>query len=149
MFENTALDNVSIVQEYFIPADRLVEFINAARTIMKTYKVNLLGLSIRYIQQDTESFLSHAPKHNAFACMFFINQSRTSTATDIQAQVSRALTDRAIENDGTYYLTYHWHQTMQQLRLAFPQIDMFFEKKRHYDPDDRFTSMFYEICCRG
>ena len=52
--------------------------------------------------------------------------------------------DAAIENGGTYYLTYQLYPTPEQLHRAYPNAGRAFERKRHYDPDEIFSSQFYE-----
>ena len=54
------------------------------------------------------------------------------------------IVDAAIRYDGRYYLTYQLYPTPAQLRKAYPKADFVFERKRHYDPDERFSSKFYE-----
>jgi hypothetical protein len=52
--------------------------------------------------------------------------------------------DAALEYGGTYYLTYQLYPTADQLHRAYPNARRAFERKRFYDPDETFTSQFYE-----
>ena len=58
--------------------------------------------------------------------------------------VTRRLVDAAIEFGGSYYLTYQLYPTPAQLHRAYPNARRAFERKRFYDPDEVFTSQFYE-----
>ena len=53
------------------------------------------------------------------------------------------MVDLAIENRGTYYLTYQLYPNQDQIREAYPRIDDFFSKKRKYDPNETFMNKFY------
>jgi hypothetical protein len=46
---------------------------------------------------------------------------------------------------GTFYLTYVQELAMEDLRQAYPGIDEFFQKKHAMDPENRFTSRFFEM----
>ncbi len=63
---------------------------------------------------------------------------------DRAARVTRELVDAAIEQGGTYYLTYQLYPTPDQLHRAYPDARRAFERKRHYDPGELFSSQFYE-----
>jgi len=51
--------------------------------------------------------------------------------------------DAAIQHDGSYYLTYRLHATVEQFNRAYPQGHDFFLKKREYDPMELFQNHFY------
>lgn len=36
------------------------------------------------------------------------------------------------------------YQTKAQMRQAYPKSEAFFQKKRIYDPDERFMNYFYQ-----
>jgi hypothetical protein len=52
----------------------------------------------------------------------------------------RRLIDRAIEQDGSYFLTYHRHARRDQLLRCYPEFPEFLQRQRHWDPDGRFAS---------
>ena len=57
-------------------------------------------------------------------------------------QVDRALAliDRAIEHEGSYYLTYHRWATRKQILHCYPQFVEFLRLKRHHDRKRVFDS---------
>jgi len=59
--------------------------------------------------------------------------------------VTRQLVDAAIEQGGTYYLTYQLYPTAEQLERAYPRARQAFERKRFYDPDEIFSNQFYDL----
>jgi hypothetical protein len=60
------------------------------------------------------------------------------------ADVTRQLVDAALEQGGTYYLTYQLYPTPEQLHRAYPNARHAFERKRFYDSTEIFSSQFYE-----
>jgi hypothetical protein len=60
------------------------------------------------------------------------------------ASVTQQIVDAAIANGGTYYLTYQLYPTVEQLHRAYPRAKEAFERKRFYDPNEIFSSQFYE-----
>lgn len=58
--------------------------------------------------------------------------------------MTRQLVDAAIQNGGTYYLTYQLYPSAEQLHRAYPNAQRAFERKRFYDPQETFTSQFYD-----
>ena len=73
--------------------------------------------------------------------------SNVGLSADAQAHaeaVTRQLVDAALEHGGTYYLTYQLYPTVEQLHRSYPNAGYAFERKRFYDPEEMFTSQFYE-----
>jgi FAD/FMN-containing dehydrogenase len=59
------------------------------------------------------------------------------------AETFRRLIDIAIENGGSYYLTYHRHARRDQVLACHPSLPEMLRKKREYDPEERFQSEWY------
>ena len=78
-----------------------------------------------------------------FAFVMLFNQPRTQDGEDRMAAMTRELIDAAIACGGRYYLPYRLHATEDQFFAAYPQAPAFFERKRHYDPDEVFQNQFY------
>jgi FAD/FMN-containing dehydrogenase len=53
------------------------------------------------------------------------------------------LIDRAIELEGSYFLTYHCFARRDQLLRCYPEMPEFLRRKRLADPDQRFSSDWY------
>ena len=54
--------NTDIIQEYFIPINNFIEFIDGVRTIVVEDQINLMGMTIRYIPKNNDVFLSYGKK---------------------------------------------------------------------------------------
>ena len=51
----------------------------------------------------------------------------------------------AFEIGGSFYLSYCREVEVEDLRQAYPNIDAFFQAKHRYDPENRFSSRFFEF----
>ncbi len=136
--------DTDIIQEYFVPIERFVPFMDRFREILVAGRMNVLSSTVRYVAADSTPVLAYAPDKDVFA---IIQMSNVGLSAEGQAQaeaVTRQLVDAAIENGGTYYLTYQLYPTPEQLYRAYPRAGAAFERKRFYDPQERFSSQFYE-----
>ena len=88
--------------------------------------------------------LAYAPDKDVFAIIQMSNVGLSPEGQAHAEAVTRQLVDAAIENGGTYYLTYQLYPTPEQLYRAYPRAREAFERKRFYDPQERFSSQFYE-----
>lgn len=137
-----------ILQEYFIPYNRLNQFIDKLRAIINKYNVNILNMTARHIQQDTESMLSFASQE---ACALVLYVCMPNKDWSYQATIgwTHELIDAALANNGTFYLPYHTIATQRQLKTAYPNFKKFVALKKHYDPQEMFSNMLYECyACR-
>lgn len=129
----------SVLQEYFVPTDKLVTFINNMRMYAANYGINIINISIRYIPQNTESMLSYA-KQECFSLVFYINIVNTQAGLD-EAQIwTRKLIDLALNLNGSYYLPYQLFGTLSQVKTAYPKWDDFIALKQLYDPTNKFSN---------
>ena len=97
--------NSDIIQEYFIPIDNFVSFIDGLRLILRNQKINLLGVTVRYVPKNNDTFLTYGKKE-AFSIVVYSNQNLSSSGMKKAEKMTRSLVDLALENGGIYYLTY-------------------------------------------
>lgn len=140
-------DDTDIVQEYYIPVGEFVAFSDAVREIVETQDVNLLGVTIRYVEANPYAYLSYAMK-DSFTFMLYTNQGRDAAGRAAAEKMTLALVDAAHSVGGTHYLAYQRWPTMAQVRRSYPHIDPFFDEKRERDRDGVFTSGFYRHYAR-
>jgi FAD/FMN-containing dehydrogenase len=137
-----AFRRVDVLLEYFVPAHGFAPFLEAAREIIPRHEADLLNVTIRTIRADPDSFLRYADQ-DMFSLVMLFNHERTTVADERMRGMTQELIDAAIRCDGRFYLPYRLHATAKQLRAAYPQIDAFFDRKRHYDPEQVFQNQFY------
>ena len=136
--------DTDIIQEYYVPIENFVPFMDRFREILVGGKMNVLSSTVRYVTPNATPALAYAPRRAAFA---IIQMSNVGLSPDAQARaeaVTRQLVDAALEQGGTYYLTYQLYPTADQLHRAYPNARHAFARKRFYDPDETFTNQFYE-----
>jgi decaprenylphospho-beta-D-ribofuranose 2-oxidase len=121
-----------------------VPFMDRFRRILLDGRMNVLSSTVRYVKPDSTPTLAYAPDKEVFAIIQMSNVGLSTEAQAHAADVTRQLVDAAIEFGGTYYLTYQLYPTPQQLYRAYPKAARAFERKRHYDPGELFSSQFYE-----
>jgi FAD/FMN-containing dehydrogenase len=136
--------DTDIIQEYYVPVERFVPFMDRFREILLVGDMNVLSSTVRYVKANRTPALAYAPDRDVFAIIQMSNVGLSATAQDRAARVTRELVDAAIEHGGTYYLTYQLYPTPDQLHRAYPKARHAFERKRHYDPGELFSSRFYE-----
>jgi len=135
-------NRTEILQEYFVPRDRLVEFIDGLRGALADRKADLLNASIRVVHKDN-LVLSYA-KDDVFAVVLYLSQGTNSEGNADMGHLTRRLIDLAESLDGTFYLPYQLHYTKQQLKAAYPELDAFLQLKRKYDPSGIISNRLYE-----
>jgi FAD/FMN-containing dehydrogenase len=99
---------------------------------------------VRLIERDDESYLAWARQD--WACIVFnLHSDHDAESLERSAAAFRALIDLAIDNDGSYYLTYHRHATRGQVLACYQNFPGFLRAKRRYDPREIFQSEWYRF----
>jgi len=140
---DTKTKDTNILNEYFIPQEHTVAFIDGLRSIVSETGVNLLNVTLRIVTKDELSALPYA-KDDRIAYVLYFNQKLTTEDSQKLARATKQLIDFAISLDGTFYLPYQLYYSPEQLRAAYPEADDFFALKRKYDPNEIFTNTWYE-----
>ena len=135
--------DTDILQEYFIPVAQYVAFVDKLRAIVEDEEVNLLSVTMRYVPENNEAFLTYA-KSDCFAIVLYINQERSAEAMQDAARWTQRLVDAAHQCKGTFYLVYQRYPSPQQVRAVYPRFDAFVEGKRFHDKQELFMNRFYD-----
>lgn len=132
-----------ILHEYFLPPDRLAEFMAfCAREIPKA-EANFMNVTLRYVAEGDASVLSYAPGERIAAVMSF-SQDRTPSGEADMMRLTRRLIDGALAVGGSFYLPYRLHARDEQIAQAYPRIGKFLEGKRRYDPQTAFRNAMWD-----
>jgi FAD/FMN-containing dehydrogenase len=142
VLENRSAGTTDILHEYFVPRDRAFAFVQSMRRIVQTHDGNLLNVTIRSVNEDTDTVLRFATEP-VFAFVMLFLQDRTDAGEAHMAAMTQALIDAALQNGGSYYLPYRLHATLEQFHRAYPQAAEFFDAKRRHDPEELFQNQFY------
>ncbi|WP_375335762.1 MULTISPECIES: FAD-dependent oxidoreductase [unclassified Bacillus (in: firmicutes)] len=136
-------NRTEILQEYFVPIDQFTAYIDDLRTVLNKEELNLLNITIRYVEKNENAVLSYA-KDDMFALVLLINQGRSEGEIKKTKTVLGKMIDVTLKHNGSYYLPYYSYPTKQQLKQAYPRIEEFLQKKKEIDPQERFVNLFYK-----
>ncbi len=135
--------DTDILQEYFIPIERFPEFFSDLGEALENHDVNLLSITLRYLKENRESYLSYSTK-NMIAVVLYVNIELNEKSIKSARAWTRDVVDLSLRNDGTYYLTYQEFPTLEQFKSAYPNWEKFMKIKCKYDSGEIFSSKFYE-----
>ncbi|MEP6858540.1 MAG: hypothetical protein ABI994_09140, partial [Gemmatimonadales bacterium] len=131
-----------MITEIYVPRHLLCSFMRSAAEEFRRTDVNCVYGTVRLVERDDESYLAWARQD--WACVVFnLHSDHDAQSLERSADAFRALINLAIDNDGSYYLTYHRHATRGQVLACYPNFPGFLRAKRRYDPAEIFQSEWY------
>ena len=131
-----------MITELYVPRERFVDFMRAARAAVLETGANVVYGTVRLIEAEDETLLRWAK--DSYACTIFNLLVEHSPQGIERAKTQfRALTDCALEREGSFYLTYHRWARRDQVERAYPCFPRFLELKEKYDPSETFSSDWY------
>ena len=139
--KNSLEAETDVLQEYFVPRDRFVEFVDRVRRVLRARRANLLNASVRVVHPE-DTTLTYA-RAEMFAVALYLNQSTDAAGHARMRALTGELIDVAAGVGGTFFLPYQLAYTAEQLRRSYPAIKEFLAAKREYDPSGLLSSAFY------
>jgi FAD/FMN-containing dehydrogenase len=131
-----------MITELYVPRTRLTAFMAAVREDFLRHQVDLIYGTVRLIEADRDACLKWAKQD--YACVIFNLHVDHHAAGITRARADfRRLIDRAIEQSGSYYLTYHRYARRDQLLRCYPEFPHFLARKLAWDPQECFGSDWY------
>lgn len=131
-----------MITELFVPPDCLIDFLAAARRVLRETGVQDIYGTIRAVRADGETFLPWASGDRA--CVIFnLHTRHTAAGIDGSRAAARGLIDAAADLGGSFFLTYHRWATRAQLLRCHPRLPAFLAAKRRHDPEGVFQSEWY------
>ena len=131
-----------MITELYVPRSCLGVFMQRARDRLLADEADVIYGTVRLIERDDETFLAWA--RESFACVILNLHTRHSPEGIAKARVQfRHLIDAALEQGGSYFLTYHRFASKEQVSRAYPQLPDFLAAKQAYDPPGVFQSDWY------
>lgn len=145
--------SVDILQEYFLPLDKLESFLESLRDVTDHHDLNLLNVTMRYVPQiekNKDSLLSpysHRADQVAVVLYFNIKESPDLNNGPLVVYDGSAWTQKLIakaqELGGTFYWPYHrWWRDDQISHDEKNNLKKFFKLKDELDPENIFESDF-------
>ena len=126
MFDYDSAEDADVIQEFFIPVPRFTPFFEAMRSVLRESHANLIGLTVRFVRQDSESVLSYALNGNALGAVLYINEPTSADGRAHAHALIQRLTRLALKHGGTFYLTYARDVAVEDLKRVYPRIEEFF-----------------------
>lgn len=142
------VDDTFLLQEYFCPCSQFKSWISRTKPIYKrlaaTTEVVLLNTTIRFVEQDVDTFLPYAKdQEGMFAFVLYYRLPRTAAADAKMKEFHDWFVKETLALNGSFYLPYRRHYSFEQLEAAYPQIQDFFAKKEVYDPLGLFDNLWF------
>jgi FAD/FMN-containing dehydrogenase len=132
-----------ILHEYFVPPERLVDFIKACQEVIPQSKQELLNITFRYVEADNISVLAYAPTERIAAVMSFSQEMVPGAEADMM-RMTEELIDRVLAVGGSFYLPYRLHARRDQVEKSYVRLPEFIAQKRHFDPDLLFRNLMWD-----
>jgi FAD/FMN-containing dehydrogenase len=137
-------NNASLmISELYVERSKLTVFMENTRNAAREINMNIIYGTVRFIEKDDESFLPWA-KESYASVIFNLEVIHTPEGIEKAKKDFRVLIDQALELDGNYFLTYHRWARKDQVESGYPQFKKFLELKKKYDPEERFSSDWYQ-----
>jgi FAD/FMN-containing dehydrogenase len=141
--EFDSLSRTETLQEYFVPIHEFAPYIDDLRSMLEKENLNLLNITIRYVNHDEGAVLSYG-KDDMFALVLLINEGRSKEDIEKTTKVVRKMIDITLAHHGSYYLPYYSYPSQLEFHEAYPRAQEFFTAKKKYDPNETFVNMFYK-----
>ncbi|WP_239996562.1 hypothetical protein [Photobacterium phosphoreum] len=135
--------NTYVLQEYFIPVNRINDFTPVMTEILNRYHVKAVNVSIRHSHPDSGSLLAWA-REEVFAFVLYYKQQASHAEQEKVAIWTRELIEASINAGGCYYLPYQPHARYNQFHRAYPNATALFALKDKWDPHYRFRHCLWE-----
>jgi len=140
-----------LLQEYFIPVNRVPEFFISLRQVFDNNNIILSNVSLRFIpKSDDRAILSYVSEtEDQFAIVLYFSMKLDDKSIIQATKWTQTLVQSAIDLGGRHYLPYQRWPTQKQVESAYPMLKEFVGHKKKYDPYQTFTNRFYQSYLSG
>jgi FAD/FMN-containing dehydrogenase len=136
-------DSTYVLLEYFVPVECFEKFEHDMSEIFVRFNVNVLNVSIRHAIADPDTYLAWA-REEVFAFVVYYKQRTDAASKNAVAVWTRELADAVIAVNGSYYLPYQVHPTVDQFYKAYPNAGKLFKLKDKLDPNYKFRNTLWD-----
>ncbi len=140
--KNNLRNNSDVLQEYFVPKEQILAFIQGLGDILQRHAVVTRNVEIRSVRK--ENILLDYASADWFGVVLYLNFDVNERDMRKIKEAHSDLIDLAQSLGGSFYLPYQLSATRAQIENSYPEFGKFLELKKKYDPDLLFTSKFYE-----
>lgn len=135
-----------LLQKYFVPTVSFAAYVEKVGAVFEQYadELPLLTNHFRFVPGNNEALLSFAPRDTVCLIPCYLAKKDNDKWRAKLRAATEQLIDITLEHGGSYYLTFDIIPTREQFQRAYPNYAKFFEIKRKHDPEERFSSVFYQ-----
>lgn len=140
--KNNLRNNTDVLQEYFLPQEQILAFIQGLGDILQRRSVVTRNVEIRSVHK--ENILLDYAQGDWLGVVLYLNFDVNERDMRRVREAHFELIDLAQSLGGSFYLPYQLSATRAQIEQSYPEFGKFLELKKQYDPHLLFTSKFYE-----
>jgi FAD/FMN-containing dehydrogenase len=134
-----------LLQKYVVPIERFHEFTRAAGQIFARYpELPVLTNHFRFVPGNSEALLALAPRDSICMIPCYLARKDDPRWVEKLALATHELLEAALALGGSYYLAFDTLASPEQFHRAYPKAKAFFALKRRHDPDETFSSFFFQ-----
>jgi len=122
--------------------DAIEAFLAALREYTRREQVELIRASVRWLDEDKESYLAFSRRPSAVVTLD-VHLDHTARGSIRAGDAFRRLIDIALRNGGSFHQAFNRHALRTQIDACYPQFAQFLRLKKKYDPDELFQSDWY------
>jgi decaprenylphospho-beta-D-ribofuranose 2-oxidase len=141
--QNPDPHSTDILQEYFVPVEQANSFLENYKKLLKKYAINLLNVTVRKVNKDTNALVSYA-QQDMYGFVVYYKVELTRSDIQTLSAFTKELIDYLLSIKAMYYLCYGSYYSASQLTCMYPEIRILFALKTQHDPAELFTSVWYE-----
>lgn len=133
------------LQEYFVPGDKLEQFLKDLGALLDENEVHMINATVRYVKKDDISLLPYAPEER-FAVVLCFNQILKPEEVAQTEKWVRKASQLAIDAGGAPYMPYQSFITKKQYQAAYQaeKVEAFRAVKAEVDPLQTFRSGMHD-----
>ncbi len=136
----------TLLQKFIVPARAFGSFLARAGEVLRRHRDELPQFPphFRFVPGGDDAMLPLAPTDSI--CLILCHLATPESAEWRRAfeRGTAELLDACLAEGGRHYLTFDTVATREQLIRAYPRWEEFVALKRLRDPEELFTSSFYE-----
>ena len=106
--------------------------------------VPLLTNHFRFVPGNDASLLSLAPRDAVCLIPCYLARQDDADWVSKLEKATHELLEATLAEGGSYYLTFDIIPRVEQFRKAYPRHEEYFALKRKFDPEARYSSVFYQ-----
>ncbi|MGH2924059.1 MAG: FAD-binding oxidoreductase [Solirubrobacterales bacterium] len=136
----------TLLQKFVVPVARFADLVERAGEILRRdrHELPVLTPHFRFVPANGEALLSLSPEDGIALILSHLARPGDRRWVSAFERATGELLEAALELGGRHYLTFDSVACREQLLRGYPGWDSFVALKRRHDPDQVFTSSFYE-----